>query len=122
MILSFSYSENLKFWMRTKTWNGAVSVAFAYDFLPALPLAYPVAETAVFRCRFTTVAFLTERLPVRRIPKQRRVSVVRDNVIHARRHADNAFSLAFRTKWVLLQKTLCHTPPSTGVPTFRGRS
>ena len=98
--------------------NGAVSVAFACDFLPALPLAYPVAETAVFRRRFTTVAFLTERLPVRRIPKQRRVSVVRNNVIHANRHANGTVTFAFRTERMLLKKTLRNPPPSAGVPTF----
>lgn len=70
----------------------------------------------VFLSGFLVVAPLAERLPVRSVPEELRVSSVRYNMVHNRLRCCDALAQALLTERVELKELLALTSPLTAVP------
>jgi len=64
------------------------------------------------------MAFLTKRLPVRRIPKKSTVTPMGSYVVYTSRHPDDAAAFAFRTNRMLLEKMFRDAPPPVRITAF----
>ena len=67
---------------------------------PAPTFSVPIRRIAVLSSGLLIVALLTQRLPVRPVPEELRVSSVRNDVIHNRRRRCDAMSKTLLTKRV----------------------
>lgn len=76
-------------------------------------------EPAVLARRLPRVARMAEGLPVRRIPEQGHVALVRNDVIDFCRELDLAAPLTFHAERMCLQPPCGRLPPSVAVATLR---
>ena len=78
-----------------------------------------VNRVAVFSSGLLIVALLTQRLPVRPVPEELRISSVRNDVIHNRRRRCDAMSQALLAEWMKCQELLALPSPSAVVSSCR---
>ena len=85
-----------------------------YKDLTGLPVAW-IAKPAVLPRRLGVMAALAQRLPVRLVPKQRLIALVRDDVIHHRGWHDTPVTLAQGAQRVRCQEHCSCPPPARAV-------
>lgn len=128
MILSFSYSENLKFWMRTKTWNERGLVRLSVSLLThpiearaQSPLSQ-VPKPLVGTCCLSRMAFVAKTLQIRLIVKKRLIPMMGDNVINVRRQCEDALLQTLLAMRMLREKTVAQYLPAVAVTPFGRRT
>ena len=78
-----------------------------------------IRRVAILSPRLPVMASLAQRLAVRSVPEELRVSSVRNDVIHNRCRSCNTLLQALLTEWMELQELLALSSP-TAVVSFRG--
>lgn len=85
---------------RKRERRSPVETPFRIITSPAPTFSVPIRRIAVLSSGLLIVALLTQRLPVRPVPEELRVSSVRNDVIHNRRRRCDAMSKTLLTKRV----------------------